>query len=271
MGLESVGVVRQLQEDAVKCLSCGTVSLDGPVNTQCVVCGSVGRWISNPPKELAQDLRERAEKAEHELAVTRSCLLQAQNSAISLAQALKAAEAQERNLVARIYGTAPGGGLAGLVGELTQQRDEARAEADELSVWQVAVAEGLGFLNRPEGQSGHEAAPADVIVHSVLGERAELSGAEDKYDSDMRAVEAERDGLRVVVEALHPERFDPDKDPEGPPTCAQCGDEYTLTDYAYDPTAECDACAHKILDEVRALAREAIALGEELKEEASHG
>lgn len=38
------------------------------------------------------------------------------------------------------------------------------AEVERLRAWQLAVAEGMGYVNRAEGQSGYEAAEPDVIL-----------------------------------------------------------------------------------------------------------
>lgn len=38
------------------------------------------------------------------------------------------------------------------------------AELVDLRAWQVAVAEGMGYLNRPEGQDGYEVAAPEVIL-----------------------------------------------------------------------------------------------------------
>ena len=43
------------------------------------------------------------------------------------------------------------------------------AERDELRAWQLAVADGIGFCNRAEGQGGYEVAKPSVIVAYVRG------------------------------------------------------------------------------------------------------
>ncbi len=53
--------------------------------------------------------------------------------------------------------------LAGAVQDLTLGWKEKIAE---LEAWQLEVADGTGFLNRPEGQSGYEVAPAATIVQA---------------------------------------------------------------------------------------------------------
>jgi hypothetical protein len=41
---------------------------------------------------------------------------------------------------------------------------DACKERDELRAWQLAVAEGTGYINHAEGQGGYEIAPAETIV-----------------------------------------------------------------------------------------------------------
>jgi hypothetical protein len=54
--------------------------------------------------------------------------------------------------------------LAAGVALLMRSRDAARAEAEALRTWQREVAEGIGYLNRAEGQDGYEVAAPSVIV-----------------------------------------------------------------------------------------------------------
>lgn len=70
-----------------------------------------------------------------------------------------------------------------------------RARVAELEAWQVEVAEGVGYINRAEGQSGYEVAPAATIVRAWKGMD---SGAEVE---DLRAqlAAAQADGAESVV------------------------------------------------------------------------
>ena len=52
-------------------------------------------------------------------------------------------------------------------------------ERDELAAWQLAVADGLGFVNRAEGQSGYDVAAPSVI----LAAWRECEERIDGYDS----------------------------------------------------------------------------------------
>lgn len=97
---------------------------------------------------------------------------------------------------------------------LTAQRDEAREERDELRAWQLAVAEGMGYVNRAEGVGGYEVAPASVIVDSwnqmatehADGYIAAVHGADrraDELEAELATVGTERDEMtRVSDEAL---------------------------------------------------------------------
>jgi ribosomal protein S27AE len=66
---------------------------------------------------------------------------------------------------------------------------EIKAENEQLRKWQYQVADGLGFLNHPEGQSGYEVATPEVILR---GERTFdssrfnllLKFAKDQADAD---------------------------------------------------------------------------------------
>jgi hypothetical protein len=70
----------------------------------------------------------------------------------ALARAREAAEAND--------------GMRKALRQREQEHLAACAEADELRAWQEAVADGLGFLNRAEGQRGYEVAEPSVIIRA---------------------------------------------------------------------------------------------------------
>jgi hypothetical protein len=63
-----------------------------------------------------------------------------------------------------------------LTADLASERT-ARAEAER---WQVEVAEGLGFLNRAEGQGGYEVAAPRVIVEAFRAAESALSASREE-------------------------------------------------------------------------------------------
>ena len=82
-----------------------------------------------------------------------------------------------------------------------EENERLRAELAESRKWQEEVAEGLGFLNRPEGQSGWEAAPAKTILSAMAAvERRSRPGEASMVESRLRG---ENDLLREkLCEAL---------------------------------------------------------------------
>lgn len=49
----------------------------------------------------------------------------------------------------------------------------------ELEAWQLAVAEHLGFVNRPEGQAGYEVADAETVIGYIRGVEKRVDVLED--------------------------------------------------------------------------------------------
>lgn len=76
-----------------------------------------------------------------------------------------------------------------------EQRESAESRAADLDRWQREVAEGLGFLNQPEGQSGYEVADPATIIEAWRTLQRE---AEEAADLAKRLEEA-----REVVERLN--------------------------------------------------------------------
>ena len=46
--------------------------------------------------------------------------------------------------------------------------EEERARVAELEAWQLAIAEGTGFINRSEGQDGYEVADPQTILDHLF-------------------------------------------------------------------------------------------------------
>jgi hypothetical protein len=70
-----------------------------------------------------------------------------------------------------------------------------RAEAAER--WQMEVAEGLGFLNRPEGQGGHEVADPSVIVAAWKEMERDTTWQDHADEWQKRVLAAEREVSRL--------------------------------------------------------------------------
>lgn len=49
--------------------------------------------------------------------------------------------------------------------EALNSRDSWRARCGELEAWQLAIAEGTGFINHAEGQAGYEVADPETILN----------------------------------------------------------------------------------------------------------
>ena len=79
------------------------------------------------------------------------------------------------------------------VADLRAERERLTAELKRLAAWQLAVADGLGFANRAEGQSGYEVARPAVIV-------AYVKGAE--RDGNIETVHALRDDVDALTAEL---------------------------------------------------------------------
>jgi len=62
---------------------------------------------------------------------------------------------------------------------------DAERRAGEAERWQVEVAEGLGYLNRAEGQDGYEVAEPSVIIAAFKA--AESALASLQHDLDVMA------------------------------------------------------------------------------------
>lgn len=80
-----------------------------------------------------------------------------------------------------------------------------RAENEALRKWQVAVADGLGFLNRPEGQDGYEVAPAARLLEEWRALETHATGAselEGELAGARAAQVAERDAWATKAEEL---------------------------------------------------------------------
>lgn len=90
--------------------------------------------------------------------------------------------------------------------ELQERCAKAERERDEARAWQLAVAEGTGYINYAEGQGGYEIAPAETIVAAytnaveerdeacinVSRMRATLSEALNELDAARKQLEVAR-------------------------------------------------------------------------------
>jgi hypothetical protein len=76
-----------------------------------------------------------------------------------------------------------------------------REERDEAERWRVAVADGLGYLNRPEGQGGYEVAEPSVIIKAFRDLSADADALHDGIvEAEMeRSALAAQDGLREAA------------------------------------------------------------------------
>lgn len=76
--------------------------------------------------------------------------------------------------------------------KLQHQEDDVRLK--ELEAWQLAVAEPIGFANRPEGQAGYNVADAETVVVYVRGVERRADRLEDAA--------AQRDEALTVLRPL---------------------------------------------------------------------
>lgn len=90
-------------------------------------------------------------------------------------------------------------------------------------------------------------------MQSVAKEYAEkLKRAEQALAEEQAGAAA----LREALQAFHPDRLD--EDSETDEECQECGDHYACRDDC-SASAECDICAHSILEVCRKKARAALA------------
>jgi post-segregation antitoxin (ccd killing protein) len=76
------------------------------------------------------------------------------------------------------------------VSVLERRLAAAEAARERAEAWQLAVADGLGYVNRPEGQGGYEVAEPSVIVDAFRAAESESS-----------RLRSERESLRVAYNA----------------------------------------------------------------------
>ncbi len=138
-----------------------------------------------PPEQLIETL-DRAIKAEAELAQVRPMLAHFTEEAERLEGELREVSSSRsywKDCAERSY-----------------------LERTKLRAWQVAVAEGLGFLNRPEGQSGYEVAEPKVLLDYYDQLRVALDNA-NAHIHDLqeqlqnRDAEAQVDRLKQALDA----------------------------------------------------------------------
>lgn len=67
-------------------------------------------------------------------------------------------------------------------------RSALQAECAELRAWQEAVAEGTGYINRPEGQGGYAVADPDTIVAAFKEHEREADHLRDQVTLAQRAL-----------------------------------------------------------------------------------
>ena len=61
-----------------------------------------------------------------------------------------------------------------------------RARVAELEAWQKDVANGLGYLNQPEGQAGYEVAAPSTIIHDWY----EAQSFQERYREALEKISA---------------------------------------------------------------------------------
>ena len=78
----------------------------------------------------------------------------------------------------------------------------------ELEAWQLTIAEGTGFINRAEGQSGYEVADPKTILEHFKEDGIERNRYRDALESiaEMTDADAEFNAAQTALEAL--EEFD---------------------------------------------------------------
>lgn len=113
---------------------------------------------------------------------------------LEVAERIAAAREEQREACARFVGIEVGGARRPLYAMTLDTPLDATPLADRikaLEAWQLAVADGIGFVNRAEGQDGYEVAKPSVIVGYVKGlER----------DSDIYTAHALRADLATTAE-----------------------------------------------------------------------
>lgn len=67
---------------------------------------------------------------------------------------------------------APDGGWEAAHERQRERAEKAEARVRELEAWQLAIAEPLGYVNRPEGQGGFRVADAATILDELKSDRA---------------------------------------------------------------------------------------------------
>lgn len=72
---------------------------------------------------------------------------------------------------------------------------ELKDEIEQLRAWQLAVAEGTGYINHAEGQDGYEVADAETIV-------AAWKRRERRYDEAHDVAQAQREVCAESLEAM---------------------------------------------------------------------
>jgi hypothetical protein len=69
-------------------------------------------------------------------------------------------------------------------------------EVERLTAWQVAVADGLGYLNRAEGQGGYEVAEPETVIGAWREHEREVERLTAEQDAAFaRGAEAMRNAL----------------------------------------------------------------------------
>lgn len=127
--------------------------------------------------------------------------------------------------------------LYGFTGNMHERALALEARVAELEAWQLAIAEGTGFINRAEGQSGYEVADPKTILDYIdteVLERIQLWGALTAAVEDC-SMSMAPDVMALCLRALgrEPETEEDDCCIHGTgfdEPCAACGD--TTTDPA---------------------------------------
>jgi post-segregation antitoxin (ccd killing protein) len=120
------------------------------------------------------------------------------------------------------------------VSVLERRLAAAEAARERAEAWQLAVADGLGYVNRPEGQGGYEVAEPSVIVDAFRAAESEPSRLRSERDDSkkaarewaVRAVAAERESAALrsdVARLMEALRLKMDEyRPHDPGYCAAC-------------------------------------------------
>jgi hypothetical protein len=88
---------------------------------------------------------------------------------------------------------------------LAGRLEAATARAEEAERWRVDVAEGLGYINRPEGQSGYEVAEPSVIIDAFRAAQRQRDDFEDVLRVSQQVVAKLRDERNARAEASEAE------------------------------------------------------------------